>query len=325
MLKKGWIPEKPGPNSLAEKLTVSARQFELFCYHLALDVQSLKGKTIISVGNGLSDSVIQMRSLGHGTRAYGIDPIYAYLGNSYREFLDNLERLNLEKAGHLTEKNWRAIRDNKRYHLPALGEAMRINEEKVDLVLIANLLGNLGRKKLIQEILSESLRVIKKDREIRVSDLAFQMLEPESKTLSLVFHNPENIRGKGVSLNEALAGDLLKIFIYLEESGAQIYTVRNTSRLPDLYPPKVYFLKKSLKQRTLPIIYQRLIIRKDQKPPRLTLHILPSDLKIANIKNPLVHIKAKNSKNPERVLFDPVLGGIDEKPFASVTVKKKDS
>lgn len=86
-------------------LRVSERPLEMLLSQGHISEEQLVDKRTIVLANGLSDAVERINNLSKDTFCVGVDPVYAYLGHSYQEFLNNIHALGMTERG-LNEKRY---------------------------------------------------------------------------------------------------------------------------------------------------------------------------------------------------------------------------
>jgi len=289
--REGW----QAPEAIIDKIRVTTRPFRMLYEQLSLGDESFRDKISISLGNGLSDLVEHVNELGDETKCYGIDPIYAYLGETYEEFSGNLRERDLDPR--FDAERYAAFKNglDAGTYIAGTGEALPFQSEVADLIVASQLLDNIKDKKLVLKIIDEMLRILRTDGEIRIPDLTMPFYS-ENRRLSLESKSDDLYVQNG---HEKKASEWLEILDYLQSKGCRLFSARRSR--------EIRLVEKTTGRGAGHIpVYQGFIARKDEEIPQV------------KFQQPL-----EGESIPELIQLDPKASSPDNISYAAISIESE--
>lgn len=258
---------------------VTERTYEQYLEYFALPEELLKGKRIIDIGSGFSNfvEIVNKRFGRSGTRAIGVDPVYAFFKDDFEKFKKSLEGTKLfldfvygARPGRWAEsqEEWQQARKkfytdflqeikSSEAHIAGRHQELSFKDESVDLIMANNSLTLFKDREIIRQSLAELLRVLKNDGEIRLHPLNLRWRDREKSVC---------LSGYGEMTDEEIAEaektgkypdkKFFNILKELEESGIKLYSFSVKLPVADL-------------EGKTEIEFGNIILRKDDKIPEV--------------------------------------------------------
>lgn len=255
-----WKAPKFISSQKGRLLQVTARTLGHICESVSLAPEHLQGRNIVSIGEGLS-SFIKDACCTWKAYGQGVDPMYAFLESSYEDYKNHLSCIGLQLfhgSSSYYEKQYLFVREGVKRgtHITASGEHLPFRDTCADFVVVSNFLDHV-KISLTKRVLSEAVRICKVNGEVRIPEVFFV--------------DSKNNAGTSLSLcDEPINGNKWHILIReLQKWNCKVYTVKMVYRIARSLLPGVlyYYLKETGVE---PVIYNGLIIRRDDKLPFVT-------------------------------------------------------
>lgn len=194
---------------------VTERNYNQYLEFFNLPEEELKGKKILDVGSGFSSFVkdVNCKLNTFNTKAFGIDPIYSTMikYSSFKDFkkLSSKQGLPIDfsynpdlkeikknktfkEQDGINQEFYEEFRNNlitKKNYFSGSFTDLPFKDNTFNLLLASNSIGRIENKEILMKSISECIRVVRSDGEVRISPSFIHFSEIKNTPYLLVNHH----------------------------------------------------------------------------------------------------------------------------------------